>query len=172
MPSGCCCHCGPCLSSPRAGPTRLMAYHRIVAMAMLIPLIMAMVVASSKGMDGPLQAGCFSVLTMGQTHLLMTSDGQGHFHWELRRWYYRDAMAPPAKRLFHRIRTSQEAGHQHAMQWLTELCSSSHCNTVQSPLHNQACRCGRRVMQQCTHGHACKPNVMSHFPQTGVAGCP
>jgi len=73
---------------------------------------MALVVAGA-GAGGPSQQGHVHALTVGQTHLLLTGDGHGHFLWELRRWYYRDAMAPPCKKLYHRIRTSQEAGEGH-----------------------------------------------------------
>ena len=77
-------------------------FHRIV--------IMALAIVGANAMAEPAQTGQMSVLTIGRTHLLVTDSGHGHFVWELRRWYYRDAMAPPTKKLFHRIRTSQEAG--------------------------------------------------------------
>ena len=72
-------------------------------------VIMAMVVAGA-GAAGPCQQGHLYALRVGQTLLLVTCDGHGRFLWELRRWYYRDAMAPPIKKLYHRSRTSQEAG--------------------------------------------------------------
>ena len=70
-------------------------------------VIMALVVAGA-GAGGPSQQGHLCALKVGQTHLLVTDDGHGHFLWELRRWYYRDAMAPPGTKLYHRIR--QEPG--------------------------------------------------------------
>ena len=65
---------------------------------------MAMVVAGA-GVGGASHQGRLYALTKGQTHLLVTGAGHGHLLWELRRWYYRDAMAPPSKKLYHRIRT-------------------------------------------------------------------
>ena len=71
---------------------------------------MALAIISANAMAEPAQIGQMSVLTKGRTHLLVTDSGHGHFVWELRQGYYRDGMAPPTKKLFHRIRTSQEAG--------------------------------------------------------------
>lgn len=91
----------------------VMMRHRtlIPCPALLRVAIMAMVVATADGVDRPaqLRLGNLSCVTVGQTQLLVTASGHGTFVWELRRWYYRDAMAPPEKRLYHRIRTSQKA---------------------------------------------------------------
>lgn len=37
--------------------------------------------------------------------------GDVEYLWELRRWYYRDVSMPPAQKLWHRIRTSQNVRH-------------------------------------------------------------
>ena len=68
---------------------------------------MAMVLANANVVAA--KTGQLSALTVGRTLLLVTSNGHGQFLWELRRWYYRDAMAPPLRRLYHRIRSCQEA---------------------------------------------------------------
>ena len=85
-------------------------FHRIV--------IMALAIVGANAMAEPAQTGQMSVLTIGRTHLLVTASGNGHFVWELRRWFYRDAMAPPAKKLYHRIRTSQEVFASTACQFI------------------------------------------------------
>ena len=54
---------------------------------------MAMVLANANVVAA--KTGQLSALTVGRTLLLVTSNGHGQFLWELRRWYYRDAMAPP-----------------------------------------------------------------------------
>ncbi len=81
---------------------------------------MALVLASDNAIARPSPPGQVFVLTIDRTHLLVTADGNGTFVWELRRWYYRDAMAPPAMKLYHRIRNNQQANggsaKQHALQ--------------------------------------------------------
>lgn len=110
-------------------------------------------------------------------------EGQVSYHteyfWELRRWYYRSSVAPPAKKLWQRIRTSQHVGCLFAVHAVALHPVQSHCVLCSRIASWQFCMGGQGEQgfcEPCPH-HLCTHLLScpcAHMPRHGsrcTTGC-